>query len=540
MDIDKDLILEWKELVVNHNVTFAIEKYQRFYEWDKKNIDDFIDSIARGVFIGSATFFTNDDGSIEIIDGQQRLTTLFLIFGGNNINFTLNLPSGKTDTFMAILMDTANKTHHAEIDKSMYLTRVYELKEYAKESLEKLFNGKKYKTINNISDLLSKTYFPIVRIPNKEVVSLIFRRINNKGIKVGVSSLYKSSLIEKNRDLADTITSNWYEATDLIYKVRYGKYVSNPKVDDIFLQSYNATRNSTDWITAGKKVFDKKFLNTTDPSNFYNYIKWASKYLIKIPDKKLNIKELLTLMIYTLNGKITNEAPMLAYSIFHLKGVEKLELGSIMETATLLSLLSNIYVSSDDVNKKSYKNAVKTVHDYTKNNDIKNDLSAFNDILASSIEELCETWTGSFKDKFINDIKFTYIGTDSSYTDNTYNMDKNTLKIAFGIKEALFMISNKKLEGDDIYAADILEIVNGISYGKMNNMTVEHLLNKDEPNLLYLDFCTSKGQEILGDNDINDKINSIVNASEEDKGKFYKQNEFEKRHSLEKLRGNHE
>lgn len=73
--------------------SFIIPDYQRHYVWEKDNIialledlnntfkDDDIED--KEYFIGSFVFFNHNDGNyqyFEVIDGQQRLTTILLIF----------------------------------------------------------------------------------------------------------------------------------------------------------------------------------------------------------------------------------------------------------------------------------------------------------------------------------------------------------------------------------------------------------------------------------------------------------------------------
>lgn len=61
----------------------TIPYYQRPYKWDKQRIEnlfsDFFKSNENEYFIGSVVMVENGDGNYDIIDGQQRITTLFLL-----------------------------------------------------------------------------------------------------------------------------------------------------------------------------------------------------------------------------------------------------------------------------------------------------------------------------------------------------------------------------------------------------------------------------------------------------------------------------
>ena len=66
---------------------FVIPEYQRPYEWDQEQVDTLFDDLwefsssekdeSEDYFLGCIVFFENE-GEYEIIDGQQRLTSLFL------------------------------------------------------------------------------------------------------------------------------------------------------------------------------------------------------------------------------------------------------------------------------------------------------------------------------------------------------------------------------------------------------------------------------------------------------------------------------
>ena len=84
-------VLGLRELIkVNEGERYSIPIYQRPYSWEEKNIKDFLESIfeafkeckanVKPVFFGTIQLDHNkDDNTLDIVDGQQRLTT-FLLF----------------------------------------------------------------------------------------------------------------------------------------------------------------------------------------------------------------------------------------------------------------------------------------------------------------------------------------------------------------------------------------------------------------------------------------------------------------------------
>ena len=68
---------------------YNIPNYQRPYSWEEANINDFLNDIyseSDGYYIGNILFIKKDNGefpynlSYEVVDGQQRITSLALIY----------------------------------------------------------------------------------------------------------------------------------------------------------------------------------------------------------------------------------------------------------------------------------------------------------------------------------------------------------------------------------------------------------------------------------------------------------------------------
>lgn len=62
---------------------FTVPLYQREYSWTLEQVSDLfydiIESEEEGHFLGSLLLYQSESGKMEIVDGQQRLTTLFLL-----------------------------------------------------------------------------------------------------------------------------------------------------------------------------------------------------------------------------------------------------------------------------------------------------------------------------------------------------------------------------------------------------------------------------------------------------------------------------
>lgn len=73
------------DVVLSRYSKIEVAGYQRNYEWPRPEVNDFWSEIRRAAdsgeesFIGCVIIEENDGGSCQIVDGQQRVTTLFLI-----------------------------------------------------------------------------------------------------------------------------------------------------------------------------------------------------------------------------------------------------------------------------------------------------------------------------------------------------------------------------------------------------------------------------------------------------------------------------
>lgn len=64
---------------VNDNLYF-IPKYQRKFRWKEEQVKDLARSLVKGYPIPPIYAYRNDDGQLEILDGQQRIMSLFFYY----------------------------------------------------------------------------------------------------------------------------------------------------------------------------------------------------------------------------------------------------------------------------------------------------------------------------------------------------------------------------------------------------------------------------------------------------------------------------
>lgn len=74
------------QMYKEEGMQMQIPPYQRPYRWGYKNVKQLLEDIATNknagkqkYRIGSVILYINKDGAYEIVDGQQRITTLLLL-----------------------------------------------------------------------------------------------------------------------------------------------------------------------------------------------------------------------------------------------------------------------------------------------------------------------------------------------------------------------------------------------------------------------------------------------------------------------------
>lgn len=178
--------------------------YQRNFVWSNSIMSKFIESLLLAIPIPTIFLAENDDSTYEVIDGQQRLTTIFSFMksdlSSTNID-DLNEEYKKIDILTLSNLDTLSS-----------------------------FNGKKYVDLDKeIRRKFNNVSLPIVIIQkdsSEDIKFDIFSRINQGSVKLNAQELrnvmYRGILMDKVNELADTEIVNETFGNKPILKKRFG------------------------------------------------------------------------------------------------------------------------------------------------------------------------------------------------------------------------------------------------------------------------------------------------------------------------------
>lgn len=229
--IDSKVIGLREVIKVNEKERYSIPIYQRPYSWEEKNIKDFLESIfdafkevnkknTKPVFFGTIQFDRNKENKnmLDIVDGQQRLTTFLLFL--DVLQRNENHPKEYIDCSMVIdsekLKEVLNDDNIENESFKYYKNRKLLKKEV--EHFEKEFKEKNefYTELKNF--VLDNVYFVQLiteEMDLSEVVS-VFNTINTTGLDLNATDIFKVRYYNYLRGINDT--ENWMEEINSCYE----------------------------------------------------------------------------------------------------------------------------------------------------------------------------------------------------------------------------------------------------------------------------------------------------------------------------------
>lgn len=224
--------------IINYNIPI----YQRNYAWEQDEINALIDDIYDSMnsdkpeyYIGTLVTFKHDDNIYEVIDGQQRLTTIFLILlamgelPGNKLRYS----SRKAATYaIKSLQDfvhntATNNTSEADRKPLVFddeydagIIRGYDI---SRCRLEELF-GKNLNTIGRFKEyFLNKVKIIHYRVPKDIDLNHYFEVMNSRGEQLEMHEVVKAKLSAQFNDDPDAMKTFgliWERCSDMSFYIQ--------------------------------------------------------------------------------------------------------------------------------------------------------------------------------------------------------------------------------------------------------------------------------------------------------------------------------
>ena len=236
---------------------YAVPDYQREYVWETEQVEQLLDDVnsalidgngsqeAPEYFIGSIVVCPANGSVFDLIDGQQRMTTLFLILCAlrDRIKALQEKPSGALDSQIAAeAVDVSGRSKFRYRLELQYEDSGDILVHIAKGGDDET-DGAKTRSVTNIhnayqvalgflerefaeiDDLLSfygylTNKVRLIRIQTEDVAKAlkIFETINDRGVGLDSMDLLKNLLFMKaDRDQFDNLKNTWKDLQDVIF-----------------------------------------------------------------------------------------------------------------------------------------------------------------------------------------------------------------------------------------------------------------------------------------------------------------------------------
>jgi len=302
-----------KDILTNDN--YIIPRYQRNYAWGKaeisqliKDIDEFFpkeNNKEKSYYLGSLVCFKREDGSFELIDGQQRHTTLTLI------NLVLKNWIEKIDNIVSVSnlkFDSRKKVQNYienlyKTDKSNFQKQIDELNILGtgnfKDAIELIQEEIKNRDIQEFAkNFYQNVYLFRVEVPEDTDLNHYFEIMNNRGEQLEKHEIVKALLMGKISDTKDQekFAEIWDACADMNDYVYFNFNAPNRK--NIFPNG-ELTAQNFDGVSVNEKddkTEEKSLLEIIEshniPTDFpkeEKYIKEKYKSIIDFPNFLLQI-----------------------------------------------------------------------------------------------------------------------------------------------------------------------------------------------------------------------------------------------------------
>ncbi len=228
----------------------SVPIFQRPYAWEEKHIKDMFDDIEYAInnqepeyFMGTIVLTEKEDSeALEIVDGQQRITSVFIflsavrdffeesnereqansikndfisVFNRRQKNEVSKLRLGSEDNnfFQDLIINEKNpdkqKTSHSRIEAARILS---------KKKVEELGNnsGSDFSVLHDwIEYITDKLKVVKIIVPGSANAFTIFETLNDRGLELAQIDLLKNYLYSKSGDKLTNVQNIWMEMVNI-------------------------------------------------------------------------------------------------------------------------------------------------------------------------------------------------------------------------------------------------------------------------------------------------------------------------------------
>mgnify|MGYP003479472153 FL=1 len=247
------------------SILYKIPIYQRNYAWERDEIyaliKDVYDSLEKTVYyIGTLVTYKRDENIFEVIDGQQRLTTIYIILKALGIETIANRLTYSARKLSAMTIEKMPKFGE-ENDQG-----IVDGFNYAKEALKDIV-GEKRAEIDTFKDFfLNKVHIIHYRVPKDVDLNHYFEVMNSRGEQLEKHEIVKAKLSEQligDDDAMEKFCRIWEACSDMCFYIQQKlpemKTVFGDTMDDFIIESFDEFPDSESdtYSSLGKKTISE-------------------------------------------------------------------------------------------------------------------------------------------------------------------------------------------------------------------------------------------------------------------------------------------
>ncbi len=249
------------------SVLYKIPIYQRNYAWEREEIEalikDVYDSLGKDVYyIGTLVTYKRDENIFEVIDGQQRLTTIYIILK------TLGI-----ETISNRLTYSARKVSAETIEKLPKFGEEYDLGirngfDYAKDALKEIVGDNKADIDKFKEYFLHKVHIIHYRVPKDVDLNHYFEVMNSRGEQLEKHEIVKAKLCDQltgDDDSMEKFSRIWEACSDMSFYIQQKlpemTTVFGKTMDSFDIWSFDEFPSSNVGSSSGMKTISE-FLNS--------------------------------------------------------------------------------------------------------------------------------------------------------------------------------------------------------------------------------------------------------------------------------------
>lgn len=305
---------------------FQVPPFQRPYAWEAEQVDDLwddlISTLEDGHFLGTVVLSETDDASTQIIDGQQRLTTLLILLGlirdeydrlGSNYSgriqqlmladsyahgddtFRLRVSEANWRPFRDLVLRSADDPERLTEAKMVSLPKDMRARNTSlvdnrnrldgrlKDWLAQHEGPERVRRLERLEkSIVGKIQMVAIRVGSVTDAFLLFETLNDRGLQLSAADLLKNHLLaqvaartqsEGNvREAAaewDRLLDDLGPSVDVTRFLRHYLLISQPKVrkDDVFDRFKDGVAKNGPYRLLGDlRVFAKLYGDFEDPN----------------------------------------------------------------------------------------------------------------------------------------------------------------------------------------------------------------------------------------------------------------------------------